>query len=78
MRNQKKMAAAVAAVVNYIQFHEELGMIGASEEDFSAKGVPQVPVSQMSVWRFAGRQDQMQLGMQMQLKAFHRFKTHQG
>lgn len=73
MTDDKKMAAAIAAVMNYIQEEEALGMQAAMA------GMPQAPVvtaanvaNLIKPWGMSGRQAQMQMGNLMQMRTFQR------
>ena len=67
MQKTKKMAAAMAAVTYYIKTQEEAAAMAAMPaEEKSA------PVSAVNLWGVSGRQNQMQMGSLMQMKAFHR------
>ena len=64
MKDTKKIAAALAAVVNYIK---------TGEEDTFMQEVSAAPVqAPMRLWGISGRQMQMQLRNLMQLKTLHR------
>jgi len=76
MTNDKKMAAAIAAVMNYIQEEEALGMQAAMA------GMPQAPVvtaasaaNLIKPWGMSGRQSQMQLRNLMQMRTFQRNRS---
>ena len=63
MKDTKKIAAALAAVVNYIK---------TGEEDKFMQEVPAAPVQPPArLWGISGRQMQMQLRNLMQLKTLH-------
>jgi len=71
MTDDKKMAAAIAAVMNYIQEEEALGMQAAMA------GVPQPPAvaaasaaDLIKPWGMSGRQAQMQMRTLMQMRTF--------
>ncbi len=66
MKDKKKIAAALAAVVNYIKTGEE----NRSMYGLFAEPPPPAP-SPMRLWGINGRQEQMQLRNLMQLKALH-------
>jgi hypothetical protein len=69
MKNKKKIAAAIAAVVNYIKTGEEAGsMYGIFAQPDPA------PAPSISSWGISGRYAQMQLRDLTQLKALHRLK----
>jgi len=69
--NEKKKAAAIAAVIDYIKTEEEAIMRQAAE-------VPAEPVAVAApltgLWGISGRQELMQMRNMMQLKAFHGIK----
>jgi hypothetical protein len=72
-QNRKKLVAALTAVAYHIHSEQE---IIASQ---MAQGPPTTPSlstagSSIKLWGASGRQDQMQLRMQMQLKAFHGYQ----
>jgi len=70
MDNQKKISAAIAAVIHYIQ--EEAVLM----QQTAMGGMPQVlssvsaPATSISPWSMNGRQTQMQLRNLMQLRTF--------
>ena len=65
MKNKQRIAAALAAVVNYIKTGEEnRSMYGLFAE-------PAPAPAPMRLWGISGRQAQMQLRNLMQLKALH-------
>ena len=66
MSKEKKLAAAISAVMAYIRTEEELATLHSAP--------PQPPAEEsVRLWGISGRQIQMQTRMQMQMKAFHRF-----
>jgi hypothetical protein len=67
MDNPKKFAAAVTAVLAYIQ-EEEAAILQAGAPSTSAEPPPPRP----NLWGISGRQETMQTGILMQMKAFHR------
>jgi len=67
MQKNKKMAAAMAAVTYYVKSQEEAAAMAA----MPAEEKP-APVSAVNLWGVSGRQNQMQMGSLMQMKAFHR------
>ncbi len=75
MTEDKKMAAAIAAVMNYIQEEEALAMQSA------AAGMPQVaavtgPAAEvMKPWGMSGRQAMMQMRNLMQMRTFQRNRS---
>ncbi len=72
MDDQKKLAAAVGAVMAYIASEEEaLCMRAAAGAPATAAAAPAAPVNS---WGLGGRQAMMQLRTLMQMKTFHRAK----
>lgn len=66
MKDKKKIAAALAAVVNYIKTDEETrDLCGVSPEPAPA------PASVPRLWGINGRQTQMHFRNLMQLRAFN-------
>ncbi len=72
-RSRKKMAAALTAVAYHIHSEQE---ILASQSAMPTAMFPErtPPALPAKLWGVAGRQDQMQMRMQMQLKAFHGYQ----
>ena len=70
MENRKKIAAAVSAVMNYIQTEEEAICI----QSMAAPAVEPVPkaysAAPVKLWGMSGRQVQMQMRNMMQMKTF--------
>jgi len=64
----KKIAAAMSAVMLYIKTQEEMAMQAAPVET-AEEEIPK-PVS-LNLWGLSGRQDQMQMRSYMQMKSFH-------
>jgi hypothetical protein len=76
MTDDKKMVAAIAAVMNYIQEEEALGMQAAMA------GMPHAPVvaaasaaDLIKPWGMSGRQAQMQMRNLMQMRTFQRNRS---
>ena len=75
MTEDKKMAAAIAAVMNYIQEEEALAMQAA------AAGMPQAPAAiappaeVVKPWGLSGRQAMMQMRNLMQMRTFQRNRS---
>ncbi len=71
MENQKKISAAIAAVMYYLQ--EEQAILA---QQAAMGGMPQGPsvaaAASFSPWSMNGRQSQMQMGTLMQLRTFQR------
>jgi hypothetical protein len=75
MEKNKKMVAAVSAVLQCLKEEEEMNVI--CMQRFSQPQMPmtsKVPVAPVAVgqWTVSGRFDQMQIRTMMQMKAFHR------
>jgi hypothetical protein len=66
--NEKKKAAALAAVIQYIKTEEEAIMLQAQAVPEPEKTVPAPPAG---MWGISGRHDMMQMRNMMQMKAFH-------
>jgi hypothetical protein len=64
---QKKIAAAIAAVMHYLKAEEEQAALPSAAAD-AAAGAPAGP----KLWALNGRQAQMQLRHLMQLRTFGR------
>jgi hypothetical protein len=71
MENPKKIAAAISAVLNYMQTEEEAICIQAMAAP-SVKPVADAsaPVSPVKLWSVSGRQAQMQMRNMMQWRTF--------
>lgn len=69
MADNKKMVAAVAAVMDYIKTEQEVAMAASA----GAQAAPslQPPAPDVNVWGLSGRESMMHLRNLMQLKAFH-------
>ena len=67
MTKDKKMVAAISAVMSYIN-QEQAVPAQATAEAAPGFFAPAPPVK---MWGLSGRQAQMQFGNQMQLKMFH-------
>jgi len=68
MELDSRMAAAIAAVMAYIESEEEAVAIQAASVPRSEAPAPAPP---LRVWGMNGRQTMMQLRNLMQMKAFH-------
>jgi len=72
MTDDKKKAAAIAAVMSYLQDEE------AAYAQAAMAGLPQAPAAAVSAadimkpWAMSGRQAQMQMRTLMQMRTFHR------
>ncbi len=74
MEKNKKMVAAVSAVLNYLKEEEEIMCIcmqAAAQLQPEALPAP-APAVAFSQWGVSGRMQQMQLRNMMQMKTFHR------
>ncbi len=75
MTDDKKMAAAIAAVMSYLQEEE------AVYAQAAMAGMPQAPAAAVSAadiikpWAMSARQAQMQLRTLMQMRTFHRNRS---
>ena len=70
MENNKKAAAAMAAVMNYITTEEEaicIQSMGAAAVTPSPASYTQAPIK---LWGASGRQSQMQMRNLMQMRTF--------
>jgi len=65
---QKKIAAAIAAVMHYLRAEEEMA---ALQQLAAAEAAPAAPAGP-KLWALNGRQSQMQLRHLMQLRTFSR------
>ncbi len=70
MENRKKIAAAISAVMSYIQTEEE----AICMHSMAAPSVEPVPeayaAAPVKLWGMSGRQAQMQMRNMMQMKTF--------
>ena len=71
MEKNKRMIAAVSAVMHYLKEEEEMICLQASAQPQVAAPAP-APGPAVSQWALAGRFDHMQTRAMMQMKAFHR------
>jgi hypothetical protein len=74
MEKNKKMVAAISAVLNYLKEEEEIICIcmqAAAQLQPQALPAP-APAVAFSQWGVSGRIQQMQLRNMMQMKTFHR------
>ena len=76
MTNDKKVTAAIAAVMSYIQDEEAISMPAAMY------GMPQAPAASAAIaaniikpWGMSGRQAQMQMRNLMQMRTFQRNRS---
>ncbi|MDX2502332.1 MAG: hypothetical protein QNL14_17765 [Deltaproteobacteria bacterium] len=73
MTDDKKKAAAIAAVMSYLQEEEALGMQSAMAGMLQAPAAAAASAAGLSnPWGVSGRQAQMQLRQLMQLRTFQR------
>jgi hypothetical protein len=77
MTDDRKKAAAIAAVMSYIQDEEALSMQAAMF------GMPQAPAASAAMaaniikpWGMSGRQAQMQMRHLMQMRTFQRNRSY--
>jgi len=70
MKKDTKKIAAVAAVMRYIRDEEDMLCAQAATSAPPAEPTPKRCVPS-GMWAAAGRQDIMQMGNMMQMKAFH-------
>ena len=68
----RKMIAAVSAVLAYIKEEEDVLTAMALQRERSQRALTRSLQVQMNIWGVTGRQAQMQLRNLMQAKAFHR------
>jgi hypothetical protein len=71
MDNQKKICAAIAAVMHYI-YEEEAVLMQAPMGGRAQMPFVSAPAKDFSPWRMNGRQAQMQMRNLMQMRAFQR------
>jgi hypothetical protein len=70
MEIDKKMAAALAAVMQYIQSEEEMLVAQAMAVRGGVQPPAAAPVA-INLWGLSGRQAMMQMRNQMQMRGFH-------
>jgi hypothetical protein len=77
MTDDKKVTAAIAAVMSYIQDEEAMSMQAAMS------GMPQAPAASAVIaaaavkpWGMSGRQAQMQMRHLMQMRTFQRNRSY--
>ena len=72
MENKKKISAAIAAVMHYIQEEEAVLMQQTAMGGMPPQVVSSVtaPVTSISPWSLNGRQTQMQMRNLMQMRTF--------
>ncbi|MCF8070115.1 MAG: hypothetical protein K9L30_16150 [Desulfobacterales bacterium] len=74
MENNKKVSAAIAAVLQYIVSEEEIVCMAAASAA-QAPAAPSLPIAPLKMWGVVGRQQMMQMRSLMQMKSFHGFKV---
>jgi len=67
---EKKKAAAIAAVMNYIESEEEMVVAQAAAGRGGVQPPAPAPVA-INLWGLSGRQAMMQMRNQMQMRGFH-------
>jgi len=67
METDKKMAAAIAAVMSYLKTEEEILVMQTVSAPAAAQAA--APIS-MNMWGMSGRQAMMQMRNMMQMKVF--------
>ena len=72
MDKQKKMSAAIAAVMQYIREEEAILMHQAAMGGWPQAPSASAPVMTFSPWSINGRQTQMQMRNLMQMRTFQR------
>ena len=70
MENQKKISAAIAAVMHYIQEEEAMLMQQAAMSGMPQAPSVSAPTMAFSPWSMNGRQMQMQMRNLMQMRTF--------
>ena len=70
MENQKKISAAIAAVMHYIQEEEVMLMQQAAMGGMPQAPSVSAPTTAFSPWSMNGRQMQMQMRNLMQMRTF--------
>ena len=70
MKDNPKLAAAVAAVMNYIKTEEEMAIAQAGQLTGAQPAMPAASMA-MNLWGASGRQSIMQMRSLMQWKSFH-------
>ncbi|MDJ0828226.1 MAG: hypothetical protein QNI92_00150 [Desulfobacterales bacterium] len=71
MEDDKKIAAAISAVMAYIKTEEDIMLMQASAGGTGHVAGTARPAPAASAWGLSGRQQIMQMGSLMQVKAFH-------
>jgi hypothetical protein len=73
MENDKKMAAAVAAVFEYIRAEEEVLCLQAAQVP-AMEALKPPPQTAVNLWGLSGRQELMHMAHLMQMKVFNRLR----
>ena len=77
MTDDKKVTAAIAAVMSYIQDEEALSMQAAMSGMPQAVAVPAAMAANIiKPWAMSGRQAQMQMRHLMQMRTFQRPRSY--
>ena len=71
MENEKKVSAAIAAVMHYLQ-EEQAILAQQAAMDGMLQTTPAAAAASFSPWSMNGRQAQMQMRNLMQLRTFQR------
>ena len=71
MEDDKKIAAAISAVMAYIKTEEEIMLMQSSAGASGYQASPADLAPTASAWGLSGRQQAMQMRSLMQVKAFH-------
>lgn len=72
MAKNRKKAAAVTAVLHYLQEEEAAIVLAAQAQGTAAPVSVSPPPQPVKLWAVSGRQAQMEMRTLMQMKAFHR------
>ena len=67
----KKMAAAIAAVMTYIKSEEEVLLAQAAAGRGGVQAAAACAPAAINLWGLSGRQAMMQMRNQMQMRGFH-------
>jgi hypothetical protein len=70
MENKKKISAAIAAVMHYIQEEEAVLLQQAAMGGMPQAPAVSAPATAISPWSMNGRQSQMQMRNLMQMRTF--------
>jgi hypothetical protein len=72
MKDNKKVIAAIAAVMDYIRMEQDALRLQAAEFGIPAAPVAPLPPAAVNRWGLNGRQVQMQMRNLMQLRIFQK------